>query len=414
LRIAVVGSGISGLTAARLLARAHEVVLLEAQARPGGHTHTHRVEVDGRTVSVDTGFIVYNDRNYPHFTRLLDELGVAGRPTSMSFSVHDEASGLEYNGGTLTGLLSRRRNALSPVFWSLVRDVLRFNREAPQVLGLAGTGPALGDWLESERYGAPFVERYLVPMAAAIWSVPTARMADFPVKRLVEFFRNHGLLSLTDRPQWYVVDGGSRSYVDRILSELGDAVRLGTPVRAVRRPAEGGALVATDAGTERFDAVVLACHSDEALALLADPSPQEGAVLGAIGYQRNAVVLHTDPRVLPQRRRSWAAWNYRLPRTGADGATVSYWMNLLQHVDVATPLVVTLNQDARIDPARVLARMEYAHPVFDAPSVEAQGRRGEISGVRDTWYCGAYWRYGFHEDGCLSAVEVAAGLGVPW
>ena len=414
MRIAVVGSGISGLTAARLLARAHEVVLLEAQDRPGGHTHTHGVEVDGRTVSVDTGFIVYNDRNYPNFTRLLDELGIPGRPTSMSFSVHDEASGLEYNGGTLAGLLSRRRNALSPRFWSLVRDVLRFNREAPGVLALTGTGPALGDWLEAERYGPPFVERYLVPMAAAIWSVPTARMADFPAKRLVEFFRNHGLLSLTDRPQWYVVEGGSRSYVDRILPELGDAVRLGTPVRAVRRPAGGGALVATDAGTERFDAVVLACHSDEALALLTDPSPQEREVLGAIGYQRNDVVLHTDPRVLPPRRRSWAAWNYRLPRAGADGATVSYWMNRLQHIDVATPLLVTLNQDARIDPDRVLARMEYAHPVFDAPAVEAQARRGELSGVRDTWYCGAYWRYGFHEDGCLSAVEVAAGLGVSW
>ncbi|MEE4360406.1 MAG: FAD-dependent oxidoreductase [Pseudomonadales bacterium] len=414
MRIAVVGSGISGLTAAWLLQRHHQVALFEAEARPGGHTHTHSVRVEGRGIRVDTGFIVYNDRNYPWFTRLLTELGVAGRPTEMSFSVVNEATGLEYNGRDLDALFAQRRNLLSPSFWGMLREILRFNREAPKVLGLQGTGPTLGRFLADNRYGEAFARDYLVPMGAAIWSVPTDRMMDFPAARVVEFFRNHGLLSIADRPQWFVVQGGSSTYVERILAALGsDQLRLCTPVRSIERGAEGVTLV-TDSERSHFDAVVMACHSDQALALLSDASAEEREILGAIGYQPNDVLLHTDPSVLPDRRKAWASWNYRLPREGAAGVTVSYWMNHLQHIDVETPLIVTLNQDARIDERRVLARERYAHPVFDGPALLAQARRAEINGVRHSWYCGAYWRYGFHEDGCLSAVEVAADLGVQW
>lgn len=409
-RIAVVGTGISGLTAAWLLSRRHAVTVFEAELRPGGHTHTHDLTVDGQEVRVDTGFIVYNDRNYPNFTRLLEALDVSGRPTDMSFSVANAATGLEYNGQDLASLFVQRRNLFSPRFLRMLADILRFNRQAPRLLNLAGHGPSLADYLAAGGFGPAFAEDYLLPMAAAIWSVPTARLDSFPAKRVIEFFANHGLLSINDRPQWYVVDGGSRSYVDRILTQLSD-VRLGCAVRSIGRD-EAGVRLATDTGGERFDAVVLATHSDQALALLADPSVAEREVLGAIGFQDNTVVLHSDARVMPQLKGAWAAWNYHLDGGGSEQVTVSYWMNRLQHIDTPTPLLVTLNQDDRIDPAKVHARLNYAHPVFDGPAVAAQARRGEINGVRQTWYCGAWWRYGFHEDGCASAVDVARDFGV--
>lgn len=409
-RIAVVGTGISGLTAAWLLSRRHAVTVFEAEPRPGGHTHTHDLSIDGSEVKVDTGFIVYNDRNYPNFTRLLEALDVSGSPTVMSFSVANAATGLEYNGQDLASLFVQRRNLVSPRFLGMLADILRFNRQAPRLLSLAGPGPSLGDYLQMGGFGRAFAEDYLRPMAAAIWSVPTARLDSFPAKRIIEFFGNHGLLSINDRPQWYVVDGGSRTYVDRILTQLAD-VRLGCPVRRIHREDAGVRLV-TDAGEESFDAVVLATHSDQALALLADPSLAEREVLGAIGFQDNTVVLHSDDRIMPRLKGAWAAWNYHLDGGGSEQVTVSYWMNRLQHIDTPTPLLVTLNQDDRIDPAKVHARLNYAHPVFDGPAVAAQARRDEINGVRQTWYCGAWWRYGFHEDGCASAVDVARDFGV--
>ena len=425
MRVAVVGSGIAGLTAAWLLRDLHDVTLFEAEDRPGGHTHTHALVIDGREVAVDTGFIVYNDRNYPNFTRLLDALGVRGTATEMSFSAANEATGVEYNGGSLAGLFAQRANLLRPDFWGMLLDILRFNRQAERVLALHGAGPTLGQYLADAGFGEAFVRDYLTPMGAAIWSVPTARMSSFPAKRIIEFFRNHGLLSIDDRPQWYVVRGGSSRYMDALLAQLPRPPRLGEPVRGIARTAapsaagtagadQGPVTLRTDAGSERFDAVVLACHSDQALALLEDPSPAEREVLGAIGFQPNEVVLHTDASIMPRARAAWASWNYRLPVGGADDVTVTYWMNHLQHIDVPTPLLVTLNQTDLIDERKVLRRLQYAHPVFDAPAVAAQARRGEISGVRGTYYCGAWWRYGFHEDGCLSAVDVARQLGVNW
>jgi predicted NAD/FAD-binding protein len=413
MRVAVIGTGIAGLTAAWLLRRKYAVTLYEAEDRPGGHTHTHRVEIDGQAVDVDTGFIVYNDRNYPTFTRLLHELRVTGMPTEMSFSVRHDASGMEYNGGSARGLLARPRNLIDPHFLRMVLDILRFNRQAPRLLALHGPGPSLRDYLRDARFGAAFAERYLLPMSAAIWSVPTRQIDQTPAKRIVEFFRHHGLLSLDDRPQWYVVRGGSRRYVDALLKDLPDPPRLGEPVLSLRR-AVNHVTLRTAAGYSEFDAVVLACHSDQALRLLEDPSPAEQAVLGAIRYQDNEVVLHTDASVMPRASTAWASWNYRLGPHSADTATVTYWMNHLQHLETPRPLLVTLNQTSDIDPTQVLRRMQYSHPVFDGPALAAQARRREISGVRHTWYCGAWWRYGFHEDGCRSAVDVATGMGIEW
>ncbi len=402
MRVAVIGTGISGLTAAWLLRHRHSVTLYEAEHRAGGHTHTHRLTVDGQPVTVDTGFIVYNDRNYPTFTRLLHELGVPGRPTDMSFSVRHDASGMEYNGGSARGLLARPRNLLDPHFWSMLADILRFNRQAPRLLRLHGPGPTLREYLAEARFGAAFAQRYLLPMSAAIWSVPASQVDRTPAKRIIEFFRHHGLLSLDDRPQWYVVDGGSDRYVNALLAQLPTRPQLGAPVLGVRRTPDG-VMIRTAAGSEGFDAVILAC-----------PSAAERAILGAIRYQDNDVVLHTDASVMPRAPAAWASWNYRLAAHSADTATVTYWMNRLQHIETATPLLVTLNQSEDIDPAQVLQRMRYSHPIFDAPAVAAQARRAQISGVRNTWYCGAWWRYGFHEDGCGSAVEVANAMGIDW
>jgi hypothetical protein len=431
MRIAIIGSGIAGLTAAWRLRAAHEVTVFEAAHRAGGHTHTHRFEIDGQTIAVDTGFIVFNDRNYPNLERLFADLGIRGAASGMSFSVSCERTGIEYNGGSVTGLFARWRNLVTPDFWSMIRDILRFNREAPALLAADGVGPLLGDYLESARFGRPFMDRYLLPMGAAIWSVPTEQMMAFPSRRLIEFFANHGLLDLSDRPQWYVVPEGSDRYVQMIADKLGPSLRLSSPVTRVRRFDSGVEISVTGLADARaaavpseaddgassareslmFDAVVFACHSDDALALLSDPTPAEKEILGAVRFQQNEVVLHTDTSIMPRARAAWAAWNYRLPaERGVSGTTVTYWMNRLQHIDIPTQLLVTLNQTSEIDPSKVLARVDYSHPVFDAAAVAAQGRRREISGQRRTWYCGAWWRYGFHEDGCLSAEEVVRDI----
>ena len=413
MRIAVVGSGIAGLASAWLLSRQHEVTLFEAGSRFGGHTHTHAVELQGKRYRIDSGFIVHNPAHYPLLTRLFDQLGVASQPTTMSFSVHNEASGLEYNAATLDTLFCQRRNLLSPRFHRMVRDLLRFYREAPALLQWPDNNITLGDYLQQRGYGAAFRDEHLIPMASALWSSPATQILRFPARYLIQFMANHQMLQISGRPQWRVVRGGSSTYVQALRARWSVRERLDCPVHSVRRHA-GGTELHSAAGVEYFDQLVLACHSDQALALLADPDEREQSILGAMPYQENDTVLHTDASVLPRRRKAWAAWNAWLPRDPAEACTVSYCMNLLQGIESPEPFVVTLNRSAAIAPDKVIARMRYHHPVYTLASVAAQARKAEIQGQRHTWFAGAYWGWGFHEDGMRSAVEVAAALGVRW
>lgn len=406
MRVAVIGSGIAGLASAWLLSRGHDVVLYEASNRVGGHVHTHRVAMHGQEYAVDTGFIVHNPVNYPLLTALFDELGVATQPTTMSFAVSSEASGLEYNATSLNTLFCQRRNLWSPRFLGMLRDLFRFYRDAPALLGAAGPGPTLGEYLAEGGYGAMFRDEHLVPMACALWSSPSTSILGFPAKYLAQFMANHHMLQVSRRPDWRVVQGGSARYVEALRARWQVRERVATPVLAVQRHADR-VDVTSHRGIETFDEVVLACHADQALALLTDAHPAERDVLGAMAYQPNDTVLHTDARLLPRSRKAWAAWNAWVPATPGAACTVSYCMNLLQGIDSPEPLIVTLNQTDAIDPAKVLRRMAYHHPVYSHASVAAQARKGEIQGKRRTWFAGAYWGWGFHEDGMRSAVDLA-------
>jgi len=413
MKIAVVGSGISGLCSAWLLSREHEVVLFEAQDRLGGHTHTHSVQWDGIDYAIDSGFIVFNPDAYPLLNRMFATLGVISKPTTMSFSVQNAASGLEYNAGNLAGLVCQPSNLLSPRFVGMLRGIFRFYREAPALLATDDRGPSLGEYLEAGRYSRGFIDDHLVPMASALWSSPSNRVLDFPARYLAQFMANHQMLQVEGRPQWRVVQGGSSSYVRALAAQWSVDVRLSTPVRAITRSATG-VEIESPRGQEHFDRVVLACHSVDALRLLRDPSDAEREVLGAITFQSNDTVLHTDRRILPRRRRAWAAWNAFVPAAADGQCTVSYCMNLLQGVESPEPFVVSLNRTADIDPSKIIARMDYAHPVYTHASVAAQSRRAEISGVRHTHYAGAWWGWGFHEDGMRSAVAACSELGLRW
>ncbi len=412
-RIAVIGSGIAGMGAAWLLSREHEVVLFEANDYLGGHTHTHDIALQDKIYAVDSGFIVFNPQHYPLLTRLFAELGVESQSTTMSFSVHNDGSGLEYNAGTLSGLFAQPSNLVSPRFWRMLRDLVRFYRQAPAVLKQASPGPTLGEYLHTHGYSDVFRDDHIVPMASALWSSPSRRILDFPMRHLVEFMSNHRMLQLSGRPQWRVVRGGSRAYVRALRSRWKVQERLSQPVRSVRRKGDG-VWVASGMGEERFDEVVLACHADDALALLADASAPEQAILGAIGYRENEAILHTDVRVLPKSRRAWAAWNVNVPAREGAPCSVSYWMNALQSLQAPKEFIVSLNRRADIDPALILRRMRYRHPQQNHASVAAQARKREIQGVRHTWFAGAGWGFGFHEDGLRSGVEVARQLGVQW
>ncbi|HSH57612.1 MAG TPA: FAD-dependent oxidoreductase [Halomonas sp.] len=413
-RIAVVGSGIAGMAAAWYLSGRHEVTLFESDARLGGHTATVDVELEGRHYAIDTGFIVFNDWTYPHFQRLMQRLGVLSQPTEMSFSVHETARDFEYNGHTLASLFAQRRNLLRPSFYGLLREILRFNRETIRAMDDGALDPAmtLGSWLEARGFDSAFQRHYLLPMGAAIWSASLSDLRDFPLQFFVRFFRHHGLLSVNDRPQWYTLVGGSRSYIPLLTAPYADRIRLSTPVRGIRRQADG-VMVRSDLGIEHFDEVVMACHADQALALLEDPSPAERELLGALTYQDNEVVLHTDTRLLPRRRRTWASWNYRLDgRDEAARVSVTYNMNILQRLAAPHTFCVTLNDSEAIAPERVLGRFTYAHPQFTLAGEAAKARHDEISATAfHTHYCGAYWRNGFHEDGVWSALRVAHDLG---
>lgn len=410
-RIAVVGAGIAGLASAWWLSQRHAVTLFEAAPRLGGHTHTHDVHLHGRDYAVDTGFIVFNRRHYPLLSGLFDTLCVASKPTTMSFSVHSEASGVEYNATSLDTLFCQRRNLVSPRFLGMLRDLARFYREAPALLDSDDAGPSLGAWLTARGYGTAFRDEHLIPMASALWSSPSQRILEFPARYLVQFMANHQMLQVDGRPQWRVVQGGSSRYIDALRARWRVTERVGCAVQSIRRETDG-VTIASDAGSAHFDRVVLACHSDQALALLADADTSERAILGAIRYQANDAVLHTDARLLPRHRKAWAAWNAHVPASPTGACTVSYCMNLLQGIDAPEPLVVTLNRSGAIDPEKILRRMQYMHPVHDAAAVAAQQRVDEIQGVRHTWFAGAYWGWGFHEDGIRSAAHVARDFGL--
>ncbi|MFN9121961.1 MAG: NAD(P)/FAD-dependent oxidoreductase [bacterium] len=427
--IAVVGSGISGLATAWLLRDRYKVTLFEGGERPGGHTNTIDVEVDGQRFPVDTGFLVFNERTYPNLIAFFDLIGVSSVTSDMSFSVCMEEPRLEWAGTSIASLFAQKRNLVRPRFWGMLADIARFNREAP---GFFDPDPArpmdLGTYLERGRYGEAFRDWYLLPMAAAIWSCPVESMRAFPVASFIRFFVNHGLLQVTRRPRWMTVTGGGREYVRRLCADLPD-VRLSTPVTRVRRLPDS--VEVTGGGqVERFDQVVFACHSDQALAALADPSGAESELLGAVRYQPNVAWLHTDASFLPRSQVAWAAWNYAGTGTGGQGGqggqgglpgagasvSVTYLINRLQPLPTATPVMVTLNPYRTVAPAHVIRRIEYAHPMLDAPALAAQQRLPAMQGVNRTWYCGAWTGYGFHEDGLKSALAVAAGLGVqaPW
>ncbi|MCD9568113.1 NAD(P)/FAD-dependent oxidoreductase [Pseudomonas protegens] len=412
MKIAIIGSGIAGLTCAYVLNRRHDIRVFEAGSWIGGHTHTVEVSHNGETQSVDTGFIVFNDWTYPNFIRLLGQIGVKFKPTEMSFSVCDPASGLEYNGKNLNSLFAQRRNLLSPGFWGMLRDILRFNKTA--LLDLQqqriAADTTLGDYLKNQGYGERFIQHYIVPMGSAIWSMSRVQMLGFPLQFFVRFFKNHGLLSVNNRPQWCVIEGGSSRYIEPLTASFRQHIRLDCPVQRVERD-ETGVLIHSAAGSERFDKVVFACHSDQALRLLASPSRAEREILQALPYADNDVVLHTDTRLLPRRRLAWASWNYRLDASGDKAAAVTYDMNILQGLKSDTTFCVSLNQTAVIDPTQILARFTYAHPQYSLEAVAAQARWSELQGAQHSFYCGAYWANGFHEDGVVSALRVAQAFG---
>jgi predicted NAD/FAD-binding protein len=408
-KIAIVGAGVSGLVAAHLLHREHRIAVFEAADWIGGHTHTVPVQLGTASYEVDTGFIVLNDRNYPNFERLLAKLGVATQRSEMSFSVSNGE--FEYSSTSVGGLFADPRHLVSPSFLRILADARRFQREARELLSIDGDGPSLGDYLDERGYSRDFVEKLIVPQASSVWSADPRQMWSFPARFLVEFFDNHGMLQLRGRPRWRAVAGGSRRYVEALIAPFRNRIRVSAPVARIARVGNGQVEVAPAHGEpEQFDRVVVATHSDQALRMLADASDREREILGSIPYQPNDVVLHTDASLLPRRRRAWASWNYHLGTNGRASA-VTYHMNRLQALGADRELCVTLNMTPRIDPTTVLGSWTYEHPVYTPAGVAAQRRRREIDGVDRIHYCGAYWGWGFHEDGVVSALRTCEPLG---
>jgi predicted NAD/FAD-binding protein len=411
-KIAIIGGGISGLVAAYVLGRRYEVRLFEAEKRLGGHTRTETVHLEDQTFEVDTGFIVFNEPNYPGFCRLLGQLGVESRPTEMSFSVSCPRTGLEYAGHTLNTLFAQRSNLWNGAFLRMLADLLRFNRRAKAVARGGGGEGSLGDFLAAEGFSDALADWYVLPMGASLWSASRQAMRDFPLGLFVRFLDNHALLDLWGRPRWRTIRGGSQRYVERLQAQLGDRVQAGRPVASVSRSASGVELRFPDQEAERFDAVVMALHSDQALALLTEPTPSESEILGALPYEANDILLHTDASVLPKNRRAWASWNYRLGEAAQQPATVTYNMNILQGLRSREVFCVTLNQRQAVDPRRILRRLRFDHPRYTLAGDQARARRGEIQGRDRTYFCGAYWGNGFHEDGVQSALAVSRDLGL--
>ncbi|WP_337843420.1 FAD-dependent oxidoreductase [Rheinheimera sp.] len=407
--IAIVGAGISGLTAAYLLSRKHQVQVFEQAPVIGGHTATVDIELAGRRYAIDTGFIVFNDKTYPNFLALLAELGVGRQPTEMSFSVKNSLTGLEYNGHSLSTLFAQKRNWLNPKFWGLLSEILRFNRLCKALY----QGPSLeesatlGSFLQQQGFSRFFAQNYILPMGAAIWSSSLTAMELFPLQFFIRFFHNHGLLNVTDRPQWYVIPQGSRSYLGPLTQPFADRIQCNADIRQIVRESDKVRLCFADGSEQSFDELVLACHSDQALAMLADASAEEQRILSALQYSPNQVVLHTDESLLPKRRKAWASWNYQLGADPDRPACVTYNMNILQGIESEHTFCVTLNQTEQIAPEKILRRFVYHHPVYSVQSLAAAQQRVQICGQRHTHFAGAYWYNGFHEDGVRSALDVA-------
>ena len=404
MKVAIVGTGIAGNVAAYKLRQDHEITVFESAGYVGGHTNTVDIQEGARDYAVDTGFIVFNDRTYPNFIRLLDEIGQESQPSEMSFSVQAQNSGIEYSGSSLNALFAQRSNILRPPFYRMIRDILRFNSTSVPSVDHLDDLETLGSYLQENNYGHEFVDHYLVPMAAAIWSAEPVSVMDMPVKFLVRFFDNHGLLQVKDRPVWRVIKGGSREYVNKLVEGHRDRIRLNSPVQSIRRVGDHVELHSASGGKEIFDYVFIASHSDQALSLLEDATREEREVLGAIRYQANAAILHTDDSLMPKRRRAWAAWNYHIPKDSTRHVAVTYNMNILQGLKANNQYLVTLNNDQDIDPGRIIRTVQYEHPIFSRESVAAQQRQADINQER-TFFCGAYWRNGFHEDGVVSALN---------
>lgn len=411
MKIAIIGGGISGLTTAHLLCDEHEITLFEANDYPGGHTNTLDVARGGENYAVDTGFIVFNERTYPNFIKLLERLAVPSQPSVMSFSVVCETTGLHYRASNLDSFFAQRRNLLSLSFWRMLLEIFRFNRSSTELYGSNNLSLTLGEYLRAHGYSPLFIEKFLIPMGAAVWSADPAQFLSFPAAAFVQFFTNHGMLNAFDQPTWRVIKGGSRQYVEPLIRPFRDRIRLSTPVERVQRFGDRVTVTPHGGEPEGFDHVVLACHSDQALALLADPSDTERALLGAIPYQKNDTVLHTDRRLLPSIPKAQASWNCLLPRAQQNRVVLTYWMNLLQSIKAPVDFCVTLNSPEAINPDAVIRRLVYHHPVYSTAAFEAQKRRDEISGINRTSFCGAYWSWGFHEDGVKSALAVCQQFG---
>lgn len=404
MKIAIIGSGISGLVVANELHQQHEIDLYEANGYPGGHTNTIDVEIAGKNLSIDTGFIVFNNWTYPNFIRLIESIGVEYQKSQMSFSVSSEQDNLEYSGSSFGTLFAQKRNWLRPQHYLMLKDILRFNRQSPKVLEATNLRETLGEYLQRNKYSRYFIDNYIVPMGSAIWSTKPSEMFDFPARTFIGFFKNHGLLSINKRPTWYVIKGGSRQYVEKLIEPFSNRIHLNTPIKKIYRRS-GVVEITTESGeTHLYDKVFIACHSNQALAMLEDPTTNEQKVLGSIRYQHNEAVLHTDINLLPKRRSVWAAWNHQVNRKGGP-VVLTYNMNILQNLQSDSTFCVTLNNTEAISPEKILKRIDYEHPLFNQAAITAQNKWSTISGVNNTYYCGAYWGYGFHEDGVKSALR---------
>jgi len=413
MKIAIIGSGISGLTASYLLNRNHEITLFEKNDYIGGHTHTHVIEYEKKIWNVDSGFIVYNERTYPNFIRLLDKLEIKRQVTRMGFSVKSLNKNLEYAGHSLNALFAQRSNLLRPSFFRMLNSMKRFNKEARDDLSKINPKTTLGEYLQQNDYPDEFINNYIIPIGAAIWSTIPSNMMNIPAIFFIRFFDNHGLLQIVDRPKWWVIKDGSKQYVKKMIIGFKDRIRLSTPVKKIKR--EDNAVTIRfgidKQVEEKFDAVVLASHSDQSLELLEHPSKKEKEILSAIPYQKNDAVLHFDDSILPKRKLAWSSWNYLLDHGKANPVALTYNMNMLQGLDSSRTFCVTLNNTNTIDRSKIIKHLSYEHPVFTVDGIKAQKRKQEISGINNTYYCGAYWRNGFHEDGVVSALEVCNQFG---